>query len=107
MTSPFRSRFAVSTLFFINGAVLASWVPHIPAVKQRLGIGDASLGLVLLAMAAGSVVALPIAGWLVARRGSRIVASGAAIAFCAALPLPIINASVALVSLALLLLGAT
>jgi len=30
---PTRSRWAVSTIFFINGMVLASWVPHIPAVK--------------------------------------------------------------------------
>jgi fucose permease len=106
MTSRIRARLAVSTLFFVNGVVLASWVPHIPAVKQRHGIGDASLGLVLLAMAAGSVVALPVAGWLVARLGSRIVASGAAIAFCVALPLPVVSPNVALVSLSLVLLGA-
>jgi len=44
-----------------NGAVLASWLPHIPAVKARLTSGDGQLGLVLLAMAAGAVVALPTA----------------------------------------------
>jgi hypothetical protein len=57
-----RSRLAVSTMFFVNGAVLASWLPHIPAVKARLTTGDGQLGLVLLAMAAGAVVALPAAG---------------------------------------------
>jgi MFS family permease len=100
-----RSRLAVSALFFINGAVLASWVPHIPAVKQAHGISDASLGLVLLAMAAGSVVALPLAGWLVARLGSRVVASCAALVFCLALPLPVVSPDLALVSMALVLLG--
>ena len=41
-------RLAVSTLFFLNGAVLASWVPHIPAVKARHGASDTLLGVVLL-----------------------------------------------------------
>jgi hypothetical protein len=51
-------RLAVATLFFLNGAVLASWVPHIPAVKARHGASDAQLGLVLLAMALGALIAL-------------------------------------------------
>src|SRR2546427_4525259 len=46
-----RSRLAVATIFFVNGAVLASWVAHIPGVKERHGIGDGSLGFVLLFMA--------------------------------------------------------
>ncbi len=52
-----RSRWSVSVIFFINGVILASWVPHIPAVKQHLGIGDGQLGLMLLSMAAGAVYA--------------------------------------------------
>src|SRR5262249_60107490 len=57
-----RSRWAVAVFFFINGAVLASWVPHIPAVKSRHMLTDGALGLVLLSMAAGSVLTLPIEG---------------------------------------------
>jgi len=57
-----RARRAVSAIFFINGAVLASWVAHIPSVKAQHGIGDGGLGLVLLSMAVGSVLTLPIAG---------------------------------------------
>ena len=69
-----RSRSAVSTIFFINGVVLASWVPHIPAVKAVHGLSDGQLGMVLLAMAVGAVLTLPLAGWLVGRTGSHIVA---------------------------------
>jgi fucose permease len=101
-----RARRSVATIFFINGVVLASWVPHIPAVKQRLGIGDGALGLVLLAMAVGAVAALSMAGRLVRRFGSRVMTSVAALALCLALPLPLLSPSVARVALSLLVLGA-
>jgi len=50
-----RSRISISVLFLTNGVILASWIPHIPAVKQQHGIGDGELGLLRLAMAAGAV----------------------------------------------------
>jgi len=101
-----RSRWAVSVIFFINGVILASWVPHIPAVKQYLRIGDGELGLVLLAMAAGAVCALTAAGWFVRRFGSRAMTTTAAIGLCLMLPLPVLSPSVPFVALSLLLLGA-
>ncbi|HEU4369530.1 MAG TPA: MFS transporter [Methylomirabilota bacterium] len=101
-----RTRLAVSTLFFVNGAVLASWLPHIPAVKARLTSGDGQLGLVLLAMAAGAVVALPAAGWLIGRLGSRVVSSAAAAVLCVAMPLPVLSPSLPALVLALAVLGA-
>jgi len=105
-TTPARARFAVSAIFFTNGLVLASWLPHIPAVKARHAISDGELGIVLLAMAVGAVLALPSAGWLVGRAGSRRVTSAAALALCLALPLPILSGNVALLALSLLVLGA-
>ncbi len=102
-----RSRLAVSTTFFVNGAVLASWVPHIPAVKAAHRLDDAQLGGVLLAMAVGSVVALPMAGWVAARFGSRRTTLVAALGLCAALPLPVLSTGVPLLVGALVLLGAS
>ena len=64
-----RAGWAVATVFFVN-AVIASWVPHIPAVKSPHALSDGQLGAVLLAMAAGSVLSLPFAGWLVGRFGA-------------------------------------
>src|SRR5438093_5014332 len=101
-----RARRAVSAIFFINGAVLASWVAHIPSVKAQHGIGDGGLGLVLLSMAVGSVLTLPIAGWLIARWGARVMTTAAALAFSLALPLPVISPTVSLAVLTLALLGA-
>ena len=101
-----RARRAVSAIFFVNGAVLASWVAHIPTVKSQHGIADGGLGLVLLSMAVGSVLTLPIAGWLIARWGSRVMTTAAALAFSLALPLPVISPTVSLAVLTLALLGA-
>jgi MFS family permease len=100
------ARCAVSTIFFINGMVLASWVPHIPAVKAQHVLSDGQLGIVLLSMAVGSVLALPLAGWLIGRFGSRFMTAIAALGFCLALPLPIISPTVSLLTFSLMLLGA-
>src|SRR6516225_5127386 len=54
-----RARCSISFVFFVNGFLLASWLPHIPEVKERLALNDLQLGIALLAMAAGVVLALP------------------------------------------------
>src|SRR5262244_607082 len=99
MTSHWARRAVV--FFFVNGAALASWVPHIPAIKSRHMMTDGTLGLVLLSMAVGSVLALPVAGWLVGRLGSRVTTGAAGVALCLALPLPIASPSVFVLSLSL------
>ena len=99
-------RVAVGTVFFLNGLVLASWVPYIPLVKTAHGLGDGALGGVLFAMAVGAVTVLPAAGWLVSRGGSRRVTLLAAAALALALPLPVFAPSAVLVAAALWLLGA-
>jgi fucose permease len=100
------TRLAVSTLFFVNGAVLASWLPHIPAVKARLTSGDGQLGLVLLALAGGAVLALPLAGWLVGLAGSRRVSSLSAAGVCLVMPLPVLSPSLPALIAALFVFGA-
>ena len=65
-----HARLAVLVAFFINGALIASWVSRIPAVQTRLGLSEGGLGFVLLGVAAGTLVALSLAGGLIARYGS-------------------------------------
>lgn len=88
-----RARLATATLFFVNGSGLGSWLPHIPDVKIWHGLSDGVLGLALLAIAGGAVAALPVAGALTARYGSRPISRLAAILFCAVLPLPLLAPS--------------
>jgi fucose permease len=101
-----RARIAVGAIFFVNGLVLASWVPHIPAVKAAHAISDGELGLVLLCMAVGAMAALPVAGFLVGRFGSRLMTSATALALSAALPLPLLAPRVEQLGLVLVLFGA-
>src|SRR5262249_21733048 len=100
------ARLAVSTLFFVNGAILASWVPHIPMVKQRLGIGDGPLGAILLFMAIGARGALPVAGALVNRLGSRAVCVSAAVGLALTLPFPVLAPTPFVLACCLVVFGA-
>ena len=52
-----------------NGLGFATWASRLPAIRDDLGLSPAQLGLVLLAVAAGSVIALPTSGAVVHRLG--------------------------------------
>src|SRR5438067_13504832 len=85
-----RSRLATSWVFFANGAALGSWVPHIPDAKHALGLTDGILGFALLGMAAGSLIGLPLSGFLTGRLGSRRTTTAALLALLLVTPLPIL-----------------
>jgi len=58
----------------------------VPFVKTRAGLDDAALGLVLLCLGAGSLIAMPLAGALTARHGCRKVLITALLLICPILP---------------------
>src|SRR5215207_8291632 len=66
-----RPRAALFVLFFLTGAVFATWAARIPAVQERLDLSAGELALAVLALEGGAVVGLPGGGALVARVGSR------------------------------------
>lgn len=82
-----HARLAVVLVFFLNGAVFASWVPRIPEVKSALGLGDAELGAALLGPALGAITAMAATGAIVSRHGSRPVTRAVFVAFCALIAL--------------------
>ena len=104
---PRAARRSVALLFFANGAALASWVPRIPAAQEQLHLSVAVLGLALLGAPAGALIAMPLAGALIGRFGSRGVVRVAALCLCASLPLPVLAPNLALFILALAALGAS
>ncbi|GAA2618763.1 MFS transporter [Paractinoplanes durhamensis] len=61
----------VYTAFTLMGFASASWAARIPQVRDKLELSPSGLGLVLLAIAAGSIVSLVLAGQIVAHFGSR------------------------------------
>ncbi len=85
-----RARWGIAGVFFVNGATVGSWAPHIPLVKSGLDLTPSGLGIALLAMAAGAVIAMPLAGLAISRWGSAPVTRLAGLLFCPSLLLPVL-----------------
>ena len=90
----------------MNGAAVGLWVAQIPFVQDRFGLSKSTLGVVLLAMAVGVIVALPIMGQAIVKLGSGRAVRLAGIACCLVMPLPILAPEPWLIPLALLVFGA-
>jgi predicted MFS family arabinose efflux permease len=56
--------------FIGAGAGVSSWLSRIPQVRDELDLTPAALGVLLLMIAIGSLIALPLAGWIVHRLGA-------------------------------------
>lgn len=80
-------RRATRLSFFNLGFAMASWAPLIPFVKHRLGLDHESLGLLILCIGIGSMLAMPLAGMMIQRVGCRFIISLASIIFVLSLPL--------------------
>lgn len=100
-------RIAVGCLFFLQGLCFATWASRIPSITQQLHLSEASLGLVLFALPIGSMAALPFAGWLVTRWGSKRVATNAVLLYATLLLLIGMANSIALLVSVLVLFGMT
>ncbi len=103
---PRSRRVALTAIFFVNGAVLANWVPRIPDVQERLSLSEGALGVALLGVAAGALVAMPLAGRALGRIGSLRILAPAVLAYCAALPLLALAPGLATLTAALFVVGA-
>ena len=99
------ARASVAAIFFINGAATANWLVRIPAVQAKLGLSAGALGVALLGVAVGALIAMPRAGHLVARYGSRPVTRVAAVVFGATLLLPALAPNPYVLVVALVALG--
>ncbi|MHA6524701.1 MFS transporter [Tessaracoccus sp. G1721] len=57
-------------VFAVNGFAFASWMSRVPDVKEMLALSPGGLGLLLLAVSAGALCGLPIAGLVTRRLGA-------------------------------------
>ncbi|WPP01602.1 MFS transporter [Pseudomonas sp. HR96] len=101
-----QARQATRIAFFIAGFAMASWAPLVPLVKTRAGLDDGALGLLLLGLGCGSIVAMPLAGYLTTRLGCKRVILGSGLLICLMLPLLACLANVPALAAAVLLFGA-
>jgi MFS family permease len=100
-------RWATTGVFFVNGAGVGTLLPHIPYLQERLDISKSVIGLCLLAMAIGALVAMPVAGQVLDRRPSRTVVRAAAAVYPVTLALPLLAPSPVALAPLLFLVGAT
>ena len=75
------ARNAVAVYFFMHGVIWGSWAAQIPLAKERLDTGPGLFGLALLSLATGAIIAMPLAGALINRLGSRLVTVLAGVLF--------------------------
>lgn len=76
-----RARVAVAVVFALNGLGFAALISRIPAVRDSLDLSASGVGLLLLALSAGTLTALPLSGAVVRRWGpGRSLLAGALVA---------------------------
>ncbi|MYW62914.1 MFS transporter [Streptomyces sp. SID8379] len=68
-----RHRQALFLLFLLAGIGTASWVTRTPALRDRLDVSTAQMGLVLFGLSLGAMAGISSSGRLVARYGTRAV----------------------------------
>lgn len=73
---------AVLVVFASAGFVMGQALARVPAVRDQLGADTGALGLALMGMGLGSLLAMPFTGWLVDRFGSRRVVTVAVLLGC-------------------------
>jgi HAD superfamily hydrolase (TIGR01509 family) len=100
------SRIALTLVFLADGLLLGTWASRIPAVKAHAGLTTPELGLALFAVSLGALVAMPLAGWLCERIGSRAVTTAALLVGAGALVLTPLATGLATLAAALAAFGA-
>jgi MFS family permease len=97
----------IMSAFFLQPLAFGAWLPRIPEIQERLGLGPAELALALLGMPLGLLATMPFAGPIVARIGGRASIAWSFPAFLLAMTLPAASGHIIQLFLALLLCGVT
>lgn len=100
-----RARGAVSLAFLVNGTAIGLWAAHIPMIQQAHGLDKEAVGFVILTIALGGMIAMPLAGWIIGRIGSRTMTVAGTAAVCGAAPLLALAPTVPALYAAALLFG--
>ncbi len=101
------TRLATRLSFLVAGFGIACWAPLVPFAKQRLAVDDGTLGLLLLCIGIGSVVAMLLTGPLSSRYGSKPVILAGGFGLAVILPVLSVAATPTTVALARLAFGAS
>jgi MFS family permease len=103
-----RWRWAVTGAFGLGGITISAWGPRLPAIKADLGVGTATIGLLLAGVTVGAVLGLLASPQVLHRLGGRRALTGAILLIAAAMTvmgLALIVGSVPLLALAFVMTG--
>ena len=101
------TRLATRLSFFAAGFVMACWAPMVPFAKANVGADEGQLGLLLLCLGLGSILAMPLTGWISAQVGSKPMILTGGLGLVLILPFLSVVSSPLLLGAALLLFGAS
>lgn len=102
---PTRARIATFSVFALNGFVLGMWVVNIPTIKDRAGVDQSDLGLLLLLLGATAWLGMQLAGRAIDHFGSRPVVTVAASALALTIVGPALAGSPLQLAVALAVVG--
>ncbi|MGC0416275.1 MFS transporter [Embleya sp. AB8] len=74
-----RAQLAIAALFCFLGLQYATWASRLPAIKTKLDLSEAEVGLLLMACGAGAAASFPLVAVLTRRLGSRVLALASAL----------------------------
>ncbi|HEU5133832.1 MAG TPA: MFS transporter [Steroidobacteraceae bacterium] len=101
------TRLATRLAFFVAGFAVSCWAPLVPYAKDRLAVDERMLGILLLCLGIGSLLAMFLTGMLAARFGTRPVVLASGLGLCAVLPFLALTTTPFTLGLTLLFFGAS
>jgi predicted MFS family arabinose efflux permease len=102
-----NSAVATRLAFLVAGFGISCWAPLVPYAKDRLAVDERMLGILLLCLGIGSLVAMSFTGMLSTRFGTRPVVLVSGFALAVVLPWLAIASTPVTLGVVLLLFGAT
>ncbi|MFF7968900.1 MFS transporter [Streptomyces sp. NPDC007903] len=101
-----RARYAVAAVFAVHGAVTGSFATRVPWIQEHAGLSTGQLGFALAFTALGASCAMPLAGRISHRFGSRTALRGLLALWTLSLVLPALAPNLITLCLAMFAYGA-
>jgi len=107
MSTGLQQRVSTRLAFLAAGMAMSAWAPLVPFAQARTGVEPGQLGLLLLCLGIGSLLAMPVTGVLAARFGCRRIVLLSGLGCCLVFPFLAMAPTAWSLALVLFLFGAT
>lgn len=100
-----KAKTATQFVFLVCGLGIASWAPMVPLSRDRLGLNEADLGLLLLLLGFGALLMMPLSGILISKLGTRKIMLAGVLSAAVVLPCLLIISDIYMMGVALFAFG--